>query len=160
MRDVVDMYGLSPNRAGFIRCPFHNGDHTASMKIYRDNFHCFGCGADGDIFKFVMLMDGLSFKDAFIRLGGAYDKEESIYDARHRSRDIALAKQRRKRRQEQIEQKKKRIIELSNEAKCLKSFADKYEPLSERWCNWYEGYLKAMFEYETLWEEVNEKREK
>ena len=33
MRDVVEMYGFHPNRAGFISCPFHSGDHSPSMKI-------------------------------------------------------------------------------------------------------------------------------
>ena len=45
MRDVLCRYGLSPNRAGFVGCPFHRGDREASMKVYDRDFHCFGCGA-------------------------------------------------------------------------------------------------------------------
>ena len=51
MREVVEGYGFRPNRSGFIRCPFHKGDRTASLKIYKDNFYCFGCEVGGDIFK-------------------------------------------------------------------------------------------------------------
>ena len=70
MKDILERYGLpQPNRAGFICCPFHK-EKTASMKIYKKDFHCFGCGANGDIFTFVMLMDGLTFKEAFKELGG------------------------------------------------------------------------------------------
>ena len=70
MRDIVEQYGFHPNRAGFISCPFHSGDRTPSMKIYKKDFHCHACGANGDIFDFVMWMDGLTFKEAFQSLGG------------------------------------------------------------------------------------------
>jgi DNA primase len=72
MRTVIGMYGYEPNRAGFICCPFH-GEKTASMKIYKDSFNCFGCGANGDIFTFVELIENCSFKEAYKRLGGTYE---------------------------------------------------------------------------------------
>ena len=34
MKEIVEQYGFRPNRAGFIRCPFHTGDRDASLKIY------------------------------------------------------------------------------------------------------------------------------
>ena len=43
MKEIVEQYGFRPNRAGFIRCPFHTGDRDASLKIYEKDFHCFGC---------------------------------------------------------------------------------------------------------------------
>ena len=55
MRDVAERYGFQPNRAGFINCPFHKGDRDASMKIYKDSYHCFGCGKSGDIFSFIIM---------------------------------------------------------------------------------------------------------
>ena len=72
MLEVVERYGFRPNRAGFIHCPFHQGDKGASLKLYKDSFHCFGCGENGDVFKFVMLMDKCDFKTAFLSLGGVY----------------------------------------------------------------------------------------
>ena len=78
MRDIIERYGLKANRAGFIVCPFHQGDKNASMKIYEKDFHCFGCGAHGDIFKFVQMMDGVGFSDAFLSLGGEYVKPTSV----------------------------------------------------------------------------------
>lgn len=69
MKDILERYGLpQPNRAGFICCPFHK-EKTASMKIYPQSYFCFGCGEGGDIFSFVQLMDGVSFKEAFSELG-------------------------------------------------------------------------------------------
>lgn len=74
MRDILNKCGLpQPNRSGFIQCPFHKGDREASMKIYDKDFNCFGCGANGDIFTFIEMFYGISFKEAFRMLGGGYD---------------------------------------------------------------------------------------
>ena len=70
MADVLSRYGLKPNRSGFISCPFHGKDKTPSMKIYTDHFHCFACGAHGDVFRFVMQMEHVDFRTAFAELGG------------------------------------------------------------------------------------------
>ena len=69
MPEVVQRYGLKMNRAGFIRCPFHT-EKTASCKIYSDSYHCYGCGAHGDIFSFVQRMEGCTFPQAYKRLSG------------------------------------------------------------------------------------------
>ena len=76
MKEIVEQYGFRPNRAGFICCPFHTGDRDASLKIYEKDFHCFGCGANRDIFDFVQGMDGVSFREAFLSLGGTYRQEK------------------------------------------------------------------------------------
>ena len=46
-------------------CPFHK-ERTPSFTVRADPpvFHCFGCGAGGDVVEFVKLKEGLSFKDA------------------------------------------------------------------------------------------------
>ncbi|MGH7906118.1 MAG: DNA primase, partial [Candidatus Binataceae bacterium] len=46
-------------------CPFHN-EKTPSFSVNpgRGFFHCFGCGAGGSVFNFVMRAEGLSFPEA------------------------------------------------------------------------------------------------
>ena len=72
MIDVLNRYGIQPNKAGFIPCPFH-AEHTASCKSYPDSFYCFGCHASGDIFTFIQKMENCGFKRAYEILGGTYD---------------------------------------------------------------------------------------
>ena len=46
-------------------CPFHD-DSAASLSVggVPDRFHCFGCGAGGDVIEYVARFNGLSFVDA------------------------------------------------------------------------------------------------
>ena len=68
--DIVDVI------SGYIRlqrkgsnyvgiCPFHN-DRNPSMSVNqsRQIYHCFSCGAGGDVFKFVMEYENLTFPEA------------------------------------------------------------------------------------------------
>ena len=50
-------------------CPFHN-DKTPSFTVNEQKgfYHCFGCGAHGSVFDYVMQAEGLSFRDAVERL--------------------------------------------------------------------------------------------
>ena len=33
-QQVAEHYGFEVNRSGFMKCPFHTGDRTASLKLY------------------------------------------------------------------------------------------------------------------------------
>ncbi|MCW2753861.1 MAG: dnaG 1 [Marmoricola sp.] len=50
-------------------CPFHD-EKSPSFNVTpaRNLYHCFGCGAGGDVIKFVMEMDGTSFSETVERL--------------------------------------------------------------------------------------------
>ena len=46
-------------------CPFHS-EKTASFSVHatRQFFHCFGCGASGDVFSFVQKIENITFPEA------------------------------------------------------------------------------------------------
>lgn len=68
---VVSRYvSLSRRGSGNLGlCPFHN-EKTPSFHVSSDKqfFHCFGCGAGGDVISFVMKIENLDFPDAVAKL--------------------------------------------------------------------------------------------
>ena len=70
MREVAELYGFTPDRNGFIKCPFHSGDNHGSLKLYPEDrgWHCFGCNAGGSVIDFVMKLFDLTFQQAVLRL--------------------------------------------------------------------------------------------
>lgn len=57
-------------------CPFHN-EKTPSFVVSPDKkiFHCFGCGEGGNVFSFLMKIDGLSFIDTVKLLAEQFNVE-------------------------------------------------------------------------------------
>lgn len=129
MLEVVEQYGYHPNRAGFISCPFHK-EKTASMKVYKDSVYCFGCGRSGDIFTFVQQMDGCSFKEAFLKLGGEYEKKS---DWQRKKFEYQLQQKKEKERKE-LERKRQWKREILQDIPMQKLFAKCFPVFSDDWC--------------------------
>ncbi|CBJ33512.1 DNA primase [Ectocarpus siliculosus] len=56
---------MKPAGRGMVGCcPFHE-DRTPSFSVddSRGSYHCFGCGASGDVITFLMQIDGLGFRE-------------------------------------------------------------------------------------------------
>ena len=65
--DVISQY-VSLRRSGrnyFGLCPFHN-EKSPSFSVSPDKqiFHCFGCGAGGNVISFIMKVEGINFIEA------------------------------------------------------------------------------------------------
>lgn len=65
---VLPLKGNDSVRRGM--CPFH-ADKSPSLCVYLKSqyFCCFGCGANGDVIRFVQRFYRLSFRDALSKLG-------------------------------------------------------------------------------------------
>lgn len=71
-------------------CPFHT-EKTPSFSVQPDKgyYHCFGCGAGGDVIKFLMEKEGLGFIEAVEKLA-----EDLHIDLKPSFRDTAADKKR------------------------------------------------------------------
>lgn len=147
MQEVVGRYGLHPNRAGFISCPFHHGDRTPSMKIYPKDYHCHACGANGDIFSFVMGMEHCDFKTAYKALGGSY-KQQSDHQRKIYHYHLQKRKEDEIKRLQKSEQEKKEVIEEIRMQKLFKKLSPVF---SDDWCEAVNRleYLFGKLEYLT-----------
>lgn len=67
---LLELFGLTPNRQGFLRCPFHDGDSTPSLKVYPGGrgWYCFGCHRGGDVISLAMELYRTDYKGAVNRL--------------------------------------------------------------------------------------------
>ena len=71
--DLLDLFrrdGHEPRRIGsghFVPCPFHD-EKTPSCKVGEKRFHCFGCGAGGDVLDYWERSRGMSRMDSMDQL--------------------------------------------------------------------------------------------
>lgn len=79
IRRRTDLVALVGRRVKLVRkgrvmwgcCPFH-GEKSPSFKVENERraYKCFGCGAGGDAFKWLMETEGLSFPESVEKLAG------------------------------------------------------------------------------------------
>ena len=89
-----------------MRCPFHS-EKTASFTVHPDNniFYCFGCGASGDIIRFVQLYFNVNFKEATRRIDNDFNlgltDAPTFSEYRRQQREAEKRRKEREQRQEQ-----------------------------------------------------------
>ena len=71
VKQAVEHYGLKVSRNGMACCPFHNDRHP-SLKLNKDYFFCFGCGATGDVIDFAARLFDLSSYEAAQKLASDF----------------------------------------------------------------------------------------
>ena len=124
-RQAEVMYGLKIRRNNMASCPFHN-DRTPSMKVDK-RFHCFGCGADGDVIDFVSRLYGISGLEAA-------QKTASDFGISYDSKSV-------KAKQKQAERKKSDAqIYAEAEQRCFRVLSDYYHLLKK----WEMDYAPSM----------------
>ena len=100
--DIIEVVGerVDLRRAGrewVGLCLFHD-DRNPSLHVSADKevFHCFACQAGGDVFTFLMMIDGLSFPQAKAALGIVSDRNPRIALTPRRKRAAERAAAKRK----------------------------------------------------------------
>ena len=99
IKQVVEYYTDKKIVKGVCNCPLHH-EKTASFTINESKqlYYCFGCGAGGDIFKFVQTYLGIDFKSAVAQidkdfalgLSGEKISVKAQIEARERKKQRAL----------------------------------------------------------------------
>lgn len=123
IKDVIERCGVEVDRNGFAHCPFHSGDRNASLKVYKDNYHCYGCGASGSAIKFVQSFYGIDFHDAMRKINNDFAvglpldrrptlREQARYDAAYR------------------EYRKRKAAEIAKK----EAEQERYNKLVDEWC--------------------------
>ena len=125
-RQAAEHYGIHVGRNGMACCPFHN-DKTPSMKLDR-RYHCFGCGADGDVIDFTAALYGLGKKEAAVQL--AQDFGLSYEDWKPPGK-AKKPKPRQKSPEEQFQEAKNRCFRiLADYLHLLRAWRKEYAPHS------------------------------
>ena len=74
--EVVEQYVTLRNAGGGSRkglCPFHDEKSPSfNVRPAQGFYHCFGCGASGDVFTFLREIEGLTFVESVERLASKY----------------------------------------------------------------------------------------
>ena len=94
--DAAALYGYTPNRAGFIRCPFHGGgnEKTPSCHLKERYFKCFACQEGGDVVKFTEKLFSLSPLDALKKLNTDFNVGLTLDGHKPAPEELAEARKR------------------------------------------------------------------
>lgn len=116
-RQAAEMHGLKVRRNNMVSCPFHN-DRTPSMKVDK-RFHCFGCGADGDVIDFVSRLYGISSLEAA-------QKTASDFGISYDSKPVKAKSKKAVRKKSNVQ------IYAEAEQRCFRVLSD-YDHLLKKW---------------------------
>ena len=127
-------------------CPFHS-EKSPSFFVSpgRETWHCFGCNRGGDIFSFVMEIEGVDFPEALRILAdraGVELKRDNPEFSSERSKSSRILADSKNFYEEELEKNKQILLYLKNRGlneETIKSFSIGFVP--EGWRNLY-NFLK------------------
>lgn len=143
MKDILKRCDIQVDRHGFCNCPLHNGDHTASMKVYDKDFYCFGCGAGGDFITFVELYQNLSFKEACEWISGEHLTSKT-------RTQLAIARIERQQKEKAAKQMREDLKRINSSFTGLWQKILRAEPFSDEWAKAYNKWQMLCYQQEQL----------
>ena len=167
MRQVAHAYGFNvSNKTNKMICPFHNDSHP-SMQVYPGDggYHCFVCGAGGDVIDFVMRLFELDFKDACKKMDQDFNLHLDVGETRSKAEREAAERafrerMERKRRHEQrrkllyaiyhAEYNRYTFLDILKRENMPASFEDEFTP----------EFVYAIKHIDEAWEQVQEAADK
>lgn len=127
--EAARYYGVDTKRGNMCRCLFHE-ENTPSMKLYEKNYHCFGCGAHGDVIALTAQIFGTSMLNAAKRLNADFNLGLDM-DKPLDNRQIQLIQRRKQEEQDYKEWENNAWLVLSDYFKLLCRWRDEYAPEDE-----------------------------
>ena len=128
MREVLEHYDFTVNSRKFALCPFHN-EKTPSMRVYDNNYYCFGCGASGDIITFICNYLDVGFTKSLEILNREFmlnlpiGERLTLRQKKEYDKLVTDAEKSRKERMERAERNFNKYLDL------LKEYTDKAEDI-------------------------------
>ena len=117
--DALERYGdLSKRRGNRCPCPIHGGKGN-NLSFRNDSFHCFVCGAGGDVITLVEKIFNLSFPDAVRKLAEDFGIAPGVDPEAIRRRQLAA--EARKRRAEREKDDFRRLATFYHQVQDLPS---------------------------------------
>ncbi|MBQ8961600.1 MAG: DNA primase [Ruminococcus sp.] len=134
VKELVDVptaarhYGVEVNRSNMAICPFHN-EHTPSMKLYKKNYHCFGCQAHGDVIRLVQELFGLMPIEAVKQINSDFSLGLDVDKPPDRADIDRITRQRQEREAYTIWENHSFKV-LNDYLWLMRDFAERYAPQS------------------------------
>lgn len=162
-RDAAQALGIRVNRHGRCQCPIHNGTDY-NMRLYPGDggYHCFVCGASGDVIHLVENVQQCSFPSAIEWLNSAFHLGLPL--DRPLDKNAAEAARRAKERKQTEREQKQAIerMEFDLYVLCgrfldeLEADKERYRPrtANEVWDARFVTAVKLIPEVETVAEEL------
>lgn len=135
MQDILQKYSFETDRKGFICCPFHK-EKTPSMKVYKQDYHCFGCGEHGDVISFVQKLFNLTFPETLKKIDVDFCLnlygDRSFEELRKSHYELKQLQAKREREKAEKERADKEYWQVFDEWKRLEENKRKYAPKTEK----------------------------
>lgn len=126
--ELLAMHGIEVSRKNKCRCAFHD-DTKPSMQVYDDGYHCFSCGAHGDVIDLAAQLYGVDNPEA-IRITAELAGIAAIDNTREYKRKADAIRQKADERKQTINALNESYYKLLAEFARLEQNKSEYAPRS------------------------------